>query len=108
MDKIYIVPEYMKKKHLKDYPLSEIPPNIAWKWTATSTSGLAKALGCINFDTALPRSWVKDFKKLTGFNPVLNFVWSYDCESHFGYPVPITLEAKVAYKIYKHLTRQEK
>ena len=110
MKTYYAVPEYVVRNKLPDLEsfLPKIHPKIAWKYDQTSTEKLAKALGFINFDTALPQPWVDDFKNQTGFDPVLNFVWCYDEESHCGYPEPITIEAEVAYEIFKHLEESRK
>ena len=109
MKTYYAVPEYFAKKKFPELlgGIQKIHPNVAYKYAYPSTEDLAKALGLINFDTALPQVWVDSFKEKTGFNPVLNFVWCYDDGTHWGYPQPITIEGETAHRICKHLENRK-
>ena len=49
------------------------------------------------FDWALPQTFADDFKTVTGVYPIYCFVWFYPHEGEgriFGYPYPLTFEAK--------------
>lgn len=59
-------------------------------------------------DYAVPQDWADDFKRLTGIYPGNCFVWFYpnDGESGiFGYPYPLTIEAKELLVRFNRLAR---
>lgn len=108
MKKIYALTEYAADQHLdpKVVELLEVLPNdIAYKfYDNAGISKLARAEGLEVFDTALPIDWVRAFELRTGFNPVGHFVMGYD-DNTFGFPVAVTVEGKVAEKIYNHVVQ---
>ena len=106
MKRMYAVSEYLISKHIPERfadNLVKIDSNIAYKYDNTiSVSDLAKAQCEGTFDTALPNDWVHEFQRQTGFNPVGHIVIDYSKNS-LGIPKPITIEGKVAYKIFLHV-----
>jgi len=62
-----------------------------------STTDRAAALGLHTYDTALPQTWADDVRVvmeqsfMAKYASVFgHFVWCYDGNSIYGYPVPIT------------------
>lgn len=106
MRRIYAVPEYVLSKHIPENIAKHcqtIGHEIAYKYdNNASVSELAKSQGLVNFDTALPIDWVRQFQDQTGFSPVGHLVMDYTNNS-LGVPKPITIEGQVAYKIFLHI-----
>ncbi len=96
-----VISSYRLSEDIIDYS-SDIPSELLHKFTPVTLTEMARTQGVINFDITLPQDWVTEFEKLTGFNPVSNFVWDYD-DNNFGRPRPVTLEGMTAYSIYNHI-----
>jgi|GEM_PF-5041706 hypothetical protein len=107
MKDIYPVPEYVFNTYIPEHIGKLIKPmksknSYKYQPDGGHICDMAKAQGCVNFDTALPLDWVRDFENKTGFSPVGNFVYDYT-EEPFGKPSPVTSEGQVAYQIYLHI-----
>ena len=74
-----------------------------------SKSDIAKLLGLVTWDTALPQNFVDAVYELTGENVSFHAVWCYDDgtggKQIFGRPVPVTREGQVILKIYEHYNK---
>lgn len=109
MEKLFVITDYMVRKHLSDYRrvMITVPKDVYYKFCNVTVSELASEQGYKSFDVALPIDMVRDIQKRTGQSVTGHCVMSYD-NNTFGEIVGITDKGKLCMSIYNHIMENKR